>query len=425
VRQALQQTAVKLGQQVKYRSAGTVEYVYDDASGAFYFLEVNTRLQVEHGVTEQVYGVDLVRWMIELGAGDLAPLESLAKVLTPKGHAIQVRLYAEDPAKNFRPSAGLISAVQFPEQDRKSCRIDHWLDAGLEVPPFFDPMLAKLIAWSGSREQTITTLLTMLHDSTVYGIETNKEYLCALLNSDVVQQGKVLTRTLNEFSYEPSTIDVLSGGTQTTIQDFPGRVGYWDIGVPPSGPMDDYAFQLANQIVGNDASAAGFEFTLQGPSLKFHQDSVIALTGAPCPAQLDDKPVTFWQPIHIRAGQVLSLGQVESGCRSYLAVRHGLDVPLYLGSRSTFALGNFGGHAGRVLRAGDMIKLVNTTHPNSDTPLATQEPQALSPALIPSYGKEWKIGVLYGPHGAPDFFKPEYIKSFLPPNGLYTSTPIV
>ncbi|MFB0975872.1 MAG: biotin carboxylase N-terminal domain-containing protein, partial [Tolumonas sp.] len=221
VRQALQQTAVKLGQQVKYRSAGTVEYVYDDASGAFYFLEVNTRLQVEHGVTEQVYGVDLVRWMIELGAGDLAPLESLAKGLTPKGHAIQVRLYAEDPAKNFRPSAGLISAVQFPEQDRKSCRIDHWLDAGLEVPPFFDPMLAKLIAWSDSREQTITTLLTMLHDSTVYGIETNKEYLCALLNSDVVQQGKVLTRTLNEFSYEPSTIDVLSGGTQTTIQDFP------------------------------------------------------------------------------------------------------------------------------------------------------------------------------------------------------------
>ncbi len=92
-------------------------------------------------------------------------------------------------------------------------------------------------------------------------------------------------------------------------------------------------------------------------------------------------PLAFWQPIDICAGQVLSLGQVESGCRSYLAVRHGLDVPLYLGSRSTFALGNFGGHAGRVLRAGDMIKLVNTTHPNSDTPLATQEPQALSSAL--------------------------------------------
>ena len=258
VRQALQQTAVKLGQQVKYRSAGTVEYVYDDASGEFYFLEVNTRLQVEHGVTEQVYGVDLVRWMIELGAGDLAPLESLVKVMAPKGHAIQVRLYAEDPAKNFRPSAGLISAVQFPAQDRKSCRIDHWLDAGLEVPPFFDPMLAKLISWSASREQTLTTLLTMLHDSTVYGIETNKEYLCALLNSDVVQQGKVLTRTLNEFSYESSTIDVLSGGTQTTIQDFPGRVGYWDIGVPPSGPMDNWSFRLGNRLLNNEARITSY-----------------------------------------------------------------------------------------------------------------------------------------------------------------------
>ncbi len=194
-------------------------------------------------------------------------------------------------------------------------------------------------------------------------------------------------------------------------------------GVPPSGPMDDYAFQLANQIVGNDASAAGFEFTLQGPKSQVStKTAVIALTGAPCPAQLDDKPVDFWQPIHICAGQVLSLGQVESGCRSYLAVRHGLDVPLYLGSRSTFALGNFGGHAGRMLRAGDMIKLVNTAHPNSDTPLAMQEPQALSPALIPSYGKEWKIGVLYGPHGAPHFLNPKRLKSFLPPNGPYTLT---
>lgn len=200
VRQALLATAVQLGEQVSYRSAGTVEYVYDDLSGQFYFLEVNTRLQVEHGVTEQVYGVDLVRWMIELGAGELAPLDSLANVLTPKGHAIQVRLYAEDPAKNFRPSAGLISHVGFPEQDRKTCRIDHWLDAGLEVPPFFDPMLAKLIAWSASREQTIQQLSAMLQQSDVYGIETNCDYLLALLNSDVVQQGKVLTRTLDHAS---------------------------------------------------------------------------------------------------------------------------------------------------------------------------------------------------------------------------------
>lgn len=405
VRQALQQTAVKLGQQVKYRSAGTVEYVYDDASGAFYFLEVNTRLQVEHGVTEQVYGVDLVRWMIELGAGDLAPLESLAKVLTPKGHAIQVRLYAEDPAKNFRPSAGLISAVQFPEQDRKSCRIDHWLDAGLEVPPFFDPMLAKLIAWSGSREQTITTLLTMLHDSTVYGIETNKEYLCALLNSDVVQQGKVLTRTLNEFTYEPSTIDVLSGGTQTTIQDFPGRVGYWDIGVPPSGPMDNWSFRLGNRLLNNDAETAGLEITLSGPTLKFNTARQIVLAGATIDAKLDGEALPMWQVVTVPAGATVQLGKVATaGARSYLLLAGGIDCPHYLGSRSTFTLGQFGGHVGRSIQAGDVLHL-----PVASTSVAEQSlPAALQPAIT----NTWELRVIYGPHGAPDFFTDHDIDTF-------------
>ncbi|WP_316672857.1 urea carboxylase [uncultured Tolumonas sp.] len=405
IRQALQQTAVKLGQQVKYRSAGTVEYVYDDASGAFYFLEVNTRLQVEHGVTEQVYGVDLVRWMIELGAGDLAPLDSLAKGLTSKGHAIQVRLYAEDPAKNFRPSAGLISAVQFPQQDRQSCRIDHWLDAGLEVPPFFDPMLAKLIAWSGSREQTISTLLTMLHDSTVYGIETNKEYLSALLNSDVVQQGKVLTRTLNEFSYEPSTIDVLSGGTQTTIQDFPGRVGYWDIGVPPSGPMDNWSFRLGNRLLNNDAETAGLEITLSGPTLKFNTVRQIVLTGATIDAKLDGEALPMWQVVTVPAGATLQLGKVATaGARSYLLLAGGIDCPHYLGSRSTFTLGQFGGHVGRSIQAGDVLHL-----PVAATPVAEQSlPAALQPAIT----NTWELRVIYGPHGAPDFFTDHDIDTF-------------
>lgn len=122
--------------------------------------------------------------------------------------------------------------------------------------------------------------------------------------------------------------------------------------------------------------------------------------------------IDFWKPIHIQAGQTLKLGQVESGCRTYLAVRNGLNVPEYLGSRSTFALGNFGGHAGRTLRAGDMIKMVNVALPTEHLPLATAKPQALAEDLIPHYPKNWKIGVLYGPHGAPDFFKPEYLEEF-------------
>jgi len=127
---------------------------------------------------------------------------------------------------------------------------------------------------------------------------------------------------------------------------------------------------------------------------------------------LDETEIDFWKPITVKAGQTLKIGQVESGCRTYLAVRDGLDVPLYLGSRSTFALGNFGGHAGRTLRVGDMIKLVDPAFASVELPVAIDTPQALSTDLIPEYGNEWEIGVLYGPHGAPDFFKPEYIEEF-------------
>ena len=113
--QALCEAALRLAKAVNYRSAGTVEFVYDSGAEQFYFLEVNTRLQVEHGVTEQVWGVDLVRWMIELAAGTLAPLDELAATPAPHGHAIQARLYAEDPGRDFKPSPGLLTEVAFPK----------------------------------------------------------------------------------------------------------------------------------------------------------------------------------------------------------------------------------------------------------------------------------------------------------------------
>lgn len=406
-RQKLLQAAVELGVLVKYRSAGTVEFIYDAARDEFYFLEVNTRLQVEHPVTEMVTGLDLIECMLKVAAGDTLDWDDLANI-EPQGAAIEVRIYAEDPVKNFQPSPGILTDVHFPDH----VRVDTWVSTGTEISQYFDPMIAKIIVHAKDRETAITELQTALAATRLNGISTNLDYAHTVISDQRFANMQIWTRMLDDFEYIPNVIEVIQPGTQSSIQDYPGRVGYWDIGVPPSGPMDDYAFQLANKIVGNSSKAAGFEFTLQGPILKFLKDTIIALTGAPCAASLDDQEVCFWQPIHVQAGQTLKVGQVQSGCRSYLAVRNGLNVPEYMGSRSTFALGNFGGHAGRALRAGDMIKMVNPELATEGLALAISEPEALSVDLIPSYGKAWEIGVLYGPHGAPDFFKTEYIEEF-------------
>lgn len=406
-RQKLHQAAIQLGQSVKYRSAGTVEFIYDAAHDEFYFLEVNTRLQVEHPVTEMVTGLDLIECMLKVAAGDALDWKKLGNI-QPQGAAIEVRIYAEDPAKNFQPSPGVLTDVYFPDD----IRVDTWVSTGTEISQYFDPMIAKIIVHAENREAAIAKLKRALAETRLSGISTNLDYALSVVEDERFAKMQIWTRMLDDFSYVPNVIEVIQAGTQSSIQDYPGRVGYWNIGVPPSGPMDDYAFQLANKIVGNDTAAAGFEFTLQGPVLKFHTENIVALTGAPCQASVDGVEVDFWKPIYIQAGQTLKLGQVESGCRTYLAVRNGLNVPEYLGSRSTFALGNFGGHAGRTLRAGDMIKMVNVDLPTEHLPLAIAEPQALTEDLIPHYPKNWKIGVLYGPHGAPDFFKPEYLEEF-------------
>ncbi|ALV93530.1 MULTISPECIES: urea carboxylase [Pantoea] len=405
-REALLASAVRLGELVSYRSAGTVEYIYDAEKDAFYFLEVNTRLQVEHPVTECVTGLDLVECMLMVAAGDAIDWARLQQA--PQGASIEVRIYAEDPLKNFQPSPGVLTGVSFPDD----VRVDGWIDTGTEVSAFYDPMVAKLIVQADTREAALAKMQQALDATQLHGIATNLDYLRQIIATEAFQSGKVWTRFLDSFTPSASVIEVLQPGTFSSIQDFPGRLGYWDIGVPPSGPMDDFAFRLANRIVGNHDSAAGLEFTLQGPTLRFHSDAVIALTGADCPAELDGESLTYWHPIQVKAGQVLTLGRAQSGCRTYLAVRNGFDVPEYLGSRSTFSLGQFGGHAGRTLRVADMLPISQPLLAACTTPAPVSEPQALDHALVPHYGTEWRIGVLYGPHGAPDFFTQAAIDEF-------------
>ena len=405
VRSELHQTAVRLAEAVQYRNAGTVEFIYDAGENRFYFLEVNTRLQVEHGVTEQVYGVDLVAWMLGLAAGELESLEELGQNLSPRGHAIQARVYAEDANKNFQPCAGLLSAVAFPEQDGRNLRIDTWVEAGLTVSPYFDPLLAKVIVWRESRKEAIAALAQTLADSTLEGIETNADYVRCVLATEAFQAGQLHTRFLNDLPYQPATLDVLVPGTMTTVQDYPGRVGYWDIGVPPSGPFDNYALRLGNRLLGNPEGAAGLEITLNGPRLKFNTTTDFVLAGAELDACLDDEPLAFWQVVCAEPGQVLSIGKLAAGgARAYLLVAGGIACADYLGSRSTFTLGQFGGFAGRALRTGDVLHL-------AERPLASQAQDAPE-ELLPDLEGNWELRVIYGPHGAPDFFTGEDMRRF-------------
>lgn len=399
VRKALLDAAVHIGSSVNYRSAGTVEFVYDDDREEFYFLEVNTRLQVEHGVTELVTGVDLVEWMIRLAAGE-NPLPE--RIPEPRGHAIEVRVYAEDPARNFKPSPGVLSEVVFPA----GVRVDSFVERGSEISGFYDPMIAKVMAYADDRPQAIAKLSAALAETRIAGTETNLPYLSYILGTEVFQAGKTTTAFLGTLAFSSATIEVIAPGTLSTVHDYPGRLGYWDVGIPPSGPIDDLNFRLANRVLGNVVGAPALELTITGPTLRFATDTVIALAGARMEADLDGVEVPYYVPVAVRAGQVLKMGSIRgAGCRAYLAVLHGFDVPEYLGSRSTFTLGGFGGHGGRALRKGDVLRLLESGNVDS-------EPLALDSALLPELTEAWQIGVLYGPHGAPDYFTPGDIEKF-------------
>jgi urea carboxylase len=394
LRARLHKAATDLGAAVSYASAGTVEFIYDPQREEFYFLEVNTRLQVEHPVTEAVFGIDLVEWMIRQAAGE--DVIGAASPLEPKGAAIEARLYAEKPNSNFQPSAGLLTEVRFPA----NARIDGWISTGTEVTPFYDPMLAKIIVTGPDRASAIAALRTALSESSVSGIETNRGYLEAIAASDLLASGKVATTALRDFVYVADSIDVLAPGAQSSLQELPGRLNLWHVGVPPSGPMDERSFRHANRLVGNQDETAALELTVSGPTLKFHADAVIALSGACMPAKLDGVPVPHGAACAVAAGQVLSVGAIEgAGQRSYLAVAGGFAAPVVLGSRAAFALGAFGGHATGTLKAGDALHLARAAQ--ADVKPA-EEPAPLA--------RHWEVGVVYGPHGAPDFFQPADIE---------------
>ncbi len=388
--------AVRLGEAADYLSAGTVEFLYDAAREDFFFLEMNTRLQVEHGVTEEVTGIDLVEWMIRGAAGDFAMLDAPAP--ETRGHSLQVRLYAEDPAMDYRPTTGTLTNVAFPD----NIRAETWVMAGSEVSAFYDPMLAKLITKGATREQAISAMQIALDASRVDGIETSLRWLREVVRNEGFTSGEVSTRLLDSIAYQRRAVRVIAGGTATSVQDWPGRLGLWDVGVPPSGPMDDLSFRTGNRILGNPEGTAGLEVTASGPTLLFEAAATICLTGAEFGATIEGIPAPRGQALRVEAGQTLAMGRASGGgVRGYILFAGGLDVVPYLGSAATFTLGQFGGAAARGLVAGDVLHL-------GDTPTGRSVA-----APLPPLGREWQLRVLYGPHGAPDFFTPADIARFL------------
>jgi len=193
LRKKMGDAAVRLARAGGYTNAGTVEFLVD-ANLNFYFLEVNTRLQVEHPVTEQVTGLDLVKLQIAIAAGHRLPFAW--ETITPRGNAMEVRLYAEDPDNNFFPSPGKILSRQVPAGP--GIRLDDGVYDGWTVPNDYDPLLAKLIAWGNSREETIARLRRALEESTVSGIKTNVGLFRRLLTEPDFLRGDVHTKWLDE-----------------------------------------------------------------------------------------------------------------------------------------------------------------------------------------------------------------------------------
>jgi acetyl-CoA carboxylase biotin carboxylase subunit len=192
VREALCASAIALAKAVRYRGAGTLEYLYDDATQAFYFIEMNTRIQVEHPVTEMITGLDLVRLMIQIAGGERLSLRQ--DEIRVRGHSIQVRINAEDPANNFAPFPGKVETLMTPGGN--GVRFDTMLFAGYQIPPFYDSLLGKLIVWDDTRDRALARLTRALRELEIGGCKTTKPLHLALAEDPEVRAATYDTRWL-------------------------------------------------------------------------------------------------------------------------------------------------------------------------------------------------------------------------------------
>lgn len=201
LRKEMGNAACDVARSCDYVGAGTVEFLYED--GKYYFLEMNTRLQVEHPVTEMITGVDLVKEQIKIARGEKLQFEQ--KDLTISGHAIEVRVYAEDPRNNFLPDIGKL--VRYRRPGGLGVRVDDGFEEGMEIPIYYDPMISKLIVHSGTRDQAIEKILTAIKDYEVVGVETTLPFCSFAIDHNDFRSGNFTTKFVDQHFQDPSVLD--------------------------------------------------------------------------------------------------------------------------------------------------------------------------------------------------------------------------
>lgn len=187
-RKKMGDVAVRIAKAVDYKGAGTVEFIMDQKQN-FYFLEMNTRVQVEHPVTEMITGLDIVKWMIRIADGEKLPFKQ--SQIEMKGHAVECRVYAEDPETNFMPSPGVIDYLRVPSGP--GIRDDSSIYSGCEITPHYDPMLSKLVVWADTREAAIDKMASALREYIVIGVKTNIGFLLRVMGEEEFKEGKIDT----------------------------------------------------------------------------------------------------------------------------------------------------------------------------------------------------------------------------------------
>ena len=322
--------------------------------------------------------------------------------------------------------------MEWPEESVQNgikVRVDSWTVPGTEVTTNFDPLLGKVLVHAPTRAEAISALKEALTKTRVRGVCSNINAVQQVLENQAFASGKYDTKIMDKIKFHNNVVEVVSAGLQSSLQDYPGRVGFWSIGVSPSGPMDAYAMNVANALVGNNIDSTALEMTVKGCTLRFHSDALIALTGARFEGEYNDgHPVPWWTPFRVQAGTLLELGTVMKkneeagedtddhedqedarfkqrlgGKVAYLAISGGFDAPKYLGSSATFPVAKFGGEHGRFLQPGDFLSLGDNKKEKAN--LGWLVDRTLCENLIPNYlHSELTVGALNGPHGSSDFF---------------------